>query len=81
MLATVVLHNFLMAQRDSGYFYSELVDREVNGELIPGQWRTETTSLASARISRANRSTREAFMYREQLCEYLYLHREEQGLV
>ncbi|XP_036338683.1 protein ALP1-like [Rhagoletis pomonella] len=71
VLATVVLHNYLMLDRNGGYFDPSLVDREENGIFTPGTWRQSSTDMRSIRISHSNRSTMEAFTLREELTDYL----------
>ncbi|XP_069963627.1 putative nuclease HARBI1 [Bactrocera oleae] len=72
VLATVVLHNYLMLDRSSGYFTEELVDHSENGAFVPGIWRQTTSQSPTFRISQANRSTAEAFASRDELAEYLF---------
>ncbi|XP_017467698.1 PREDICTED: uncharacterized protein LOC108360066 [Rhagoletis zephyria] len=71
ILATIVLHNYLMLDRDPNYFNENLVDHEVNGSLIPGTCRDTDTSMNSVRIGQTNRSSEEAFNLRETIANYL----------
>lgn len=70
VLATIVLHNFLILTKDTSYISPELVDRDSNGVVIPGNWRQDTT-LTSARTISANRASREAFEIRDCLAQFL----------
>ncbi|XP_039967913.1 protein ALP1-like [Bactrocera tryoni] len=71
VLATVVLHNFLMLQNDRNYFTLELADHSEGNREIPGRWREEANSLESFQPRVANRSTANAFQLRETLKEYI----------
>ncbi|XP_037817429.1 protein ALP1-like [Lucilia sericata] len=71
VLATVSLHNYLMADKNSGYFVDNFVDHEENGIFTPGTWRNSSERLQSSRISQANRSSSEVFALREELAAYL----------
>ncbi|XP_017469962.1 PREDICTED: uncharacterized protein LOC108361743 [Rhagoletis zephyria] len=44
VLATIVLHNYLMLDKKSGYFNEELVDHLENGVEVPGMKNSWTTS-------------------------------------
>ena len=74
--ATVVLHNFLMIKKASSYYPPNYVDTVVNGELQPGNWRTETQNniFESLGSSRHHNATREAYKLRKTLCSYLLNH-------
>ncbi|XP_028901043.2 uncharacterized protein LOC105219644 [Zeugodacus cucurbitae] len=71
VLATVVLHNFLMLQNDSNYFPLEHVDHSVGNKEINGRWRKEVNSLESFHPRTANRSSSKAFQLREKLKEFI----------
>lgn len=70
ILATIVLHNYLIFTKDITYTPPDFVDREVDGVTIPGQWRRDAT-LTSSRITTANRASQEAFAVRNQLARIL----------
>ncbi|XP_017469178.1 PREDICTED: uncharacterized protein LOC108361139 [Rhagoletis zephyria] len=70
ILATIVLQNYLMLDRDPNYFNENLVDHEVNGSLIPGTWRDTDTSMNSVKIGQINCSSEEAFNLRETIANY-----------
>ncbi|XP_065583929.1 uncharacterized protein LOC136042942 isoform X2 [Artemia franciscana] len=71
--AVCVLHNFLMvtnAQNGNSYFTPVLVDREANGQIIPGSWRRQSIPvLPSGNIS-GNFSGRDALKIREAFKDY-----------
>ncbi|XP_037939972.1 protein ALP1-like [Teleopsis dalmanni] len=69
VLATVVLHNFLILEKDDLYFTTDLVDHVENGTHIKGTWR-ETTPLPS-QTTMPQRSTSCAFHLRNILKSYL----------
>lgn len=70
VLATVVLHNFLMLQNDRNYFTLEVADHSVDNQEIHGRWR-EVKSLESFQPKTANRSSTSAFQLREKLKEFI----------
>lgn len=72
VLATVVLHNYLMLDKSCGYFEESLVDHEENGVIIPGAWRQSSESQPSFRISHANRSSASAFAVRDELTNHFF---------
>ncbi|XP_017493417.1 PREDICTED: putative nuclease HARBI1 [Rhagoletis zephyria] len=72
VLATVVLHNFLMLDRNSGYFNENFVDHIEDGTFTPGTWRQSGSKIRSIRVSQANRSSAEAFASREELTEHIF---------
>ncbi|XP_065355929.1 uncharacterized protein LOC135950314 [Calliphora vicina] len=57
VLATVVLHNFLMLKNDRNYFTIELVDHSIDNRDIEGQWSEDVHSLPSYQPRSANRSS------------------------
>lgn len=61
VLATTVLHNFLMLQNDRNYFTIELADHSIDNREIQGQWRDELHSLPSYQPTSSNRSSTTAF--------------------
>ncbi|XP_065564164.1 uncharacterized protein LOC136029592 [Artemia franciscana] len=71
--AVCVLHNFLMvtnAQNGNSYVTPVLVDREANGQIIPGSWRRQSIPvLPSGNIS-GNFSGRDALKIREAFKDY-----------
>lgn len=71
VLATIVLHNYLMLDKTSGYFDENLVDHEENGVFVPGTWRESSEYMSSFRISQANRSSTEVFAMRDELADFL----------
>ncbi|XP_067625733.1 putative nuclease HARBI1 [Eurosta solidaginis] len=71
VLATLVLHNFLMLQHDRNYFTLELVDRNEHNREISGQWRGEINPLESFQQRVVNRSSSHAFELRNSLKEFL----------
>ncbi|XP_036342327.1 protein ALP1-like [Rhagoletis pomonella] len=71
VLATVLLHNFLMLQNDRNYFTLELVDRNENNQEIHGQWRNEVNPLDSCRQGAVNRSSSYSFELRNILKEFI----------
>ena len=73
MLATIVLHNFMMLDRSSTYFTEDLVDHEENGTPVLGTWREEIQPLRSLN-SRPNRSSETAFEKRNTLKNYLMIN-------
>ncbi|XP_067625952.1 uncharacterized protein [Eurosta solidaginis] len=68
VLATIVLHNYLMLDSSSGYFDLNRASSDENGNFDCGQL---STRMASIQIAHSNRSTNEAFSLREELAEYL----------
>lgn len=72
VLATVVLHNYLMLDKTCGYFEESLVDHEKNGVIIRGTWRQASESQPSIRISHANRSSASAFAVRDELTNHFF---------
>ncbi|XP_017492641.1 PREDICTED: putative nuclease HARBI1 [Rhagoletis zephyria] len=71
VLATVVLHNFLMLQNDRNYFTLELADHSVGNQEIHGRWREEVNALDSYQARSVNRSYTNAFQLRELLKDFL----------
>lgn len=71
VLATVVLHNFLMLENDRNYFTLELVDHSVGNQEIQGQWREQINPLASNRMRAANRCSGTAFQLRDILKDFI----------
>ncbi|XP_036340413.1 uncharacterized protein LOC118749742 [Rhagoletis pomonella] len=69
VLATIVLHNYLMLDRESGYLNDELVE---NGVQVPGTWRESHAWLLSCRIAQANRSCADAFRSSDTLSDILF---------
>ncbi|XP_017485780.1 PREDICTED: uncharacterized protein LOC108374306 [Rhagoletis zephyria] len=73
VLATIVLHNYLMLDKKSGYFNEELVDHLENGVEVPGTWRESHAGLPSCRIAQANRSCADAFRSKDTLAPLIPL--------
>lgn len=71
VLATTVLHNFLMLQNDRNYFTIELADHSIDNREIQGQWRDELHSLPSYQPTSSNRSSTTAFELRNTLKDFL----------
>lgn len=71
VLATVVLHNYLMLKNDRNYFTAELVDHSGENRGIQGQWRAEVQSLPSYQPRSANRSSTTAFQLKEILKDFI----------
>ena len=46
-----MLHNFLITTNSSRYFLSIVVDREVDGNIIPGTWRNSSSLQPSGNLS------------------------------
>lgn len=74
VLATVVLHNFLMLQSDRNYYTIELADHSIGNREIQGQWREQTYSLPSYQPRPANRSSNTAFQLRDVLKDFCKIH-------
>jgi len=71
--AAVCLHNFLRRDNsDSEYITPDMIDRNLNGEFIPGSWRTLTNQWSFQDITRAgtNTSSRSAIAIRDEFCAY-----------
>lgn len=66
---TCILHNFLLGSDLSRHNFTTLVDREVNGQIIPGSWRN-SSSLESAGNLSSNFSSRNAILVRNTFKEY-----------
>lgn len=74
VLATVVLHNFLILNKSASYCPEDYVDREENETFVSGQWRNEGIELNSSRVFRGNRASRDAFSLRDILKDYIVSH-------
>lgn len=78
VLAAMCLHNFLKAKNDKTapqqqrYCPPQFVDREVEGEVIEGEWREPSGDDHLRPIGKcgAHRSTREAYSIRDTLSSY-----------
>ncbi|KAK2722668.1 hypothetical protein QYM36_003001 [Artemia franciscana] len=71
--AVCVLHNFLMvtnAQNGNSYFTSVLVDREANGQIIPGSWRRQSIPILPSGNISGNFSGRDALKIHEAFKDY-----------
>lgn len=76
---TVVLHNLLCTSNSETYVPPNYVDREVNGRLIEGQWRTESLNTRLVPLPRdarlaTNNVSNNASVVRDYLKEYLKHH-------
>ncbi|XP_011202945.2 uncharacterized protein LOC105225956 [Bactrocera dorsalis] len=71
VLATIIIHNFLMLQNDTDYFTLELVDHTVDNEEIDGRWRENANFLKTFQLGFSNRSSTQSFELREKLKEFI----------
>ncbi|XP_039966253.1 protein ALP1-like [Bactrocera tryoni] len=71
VLATILLHNFLMLQNDTDYFTLELVDHTVGNQEINGRWREDANFLKTFQLGICNRSSTHSFQLREKLKEFI----------
>ena len=67
--ACVVLHNFLCESNQGGYMPPEMLDREVDGLLVKGDWRKEKR-LQSVRFGKENNAATSGKSIREKYCAY-----------
>ncbi|XP_071051202.1 uncharacterized protein [Onthophagus taurus] len=70
--ATVVLHNYLRKYRNGGYYCSPGYGDQIgaNGEIIEGQWRSESFPLEGVQRLGSNNSSRKCMENRNLLCQY-----------
>ncbi|XP_032673109.1 protein ALP1-like isoform X2 [Odontomachus brunneus] len=77
IMAAVNLHNFLMTENNSVtdeniYCPLNYVDSEDNiGNITQGAWRFSLNNVNNLRRTNIHRATREAYVQRDTLCEYL----------
>lgn len=65
---SVCLHNWLR-DKNSNYIYKGLVDRDINGKIIPGDWRNNNNNLRSLQPINRN-PTVEAKKVRDSFAQY-----------
>lgn len=78
--ATIILHNLLCESNSHNYAPPRFVDTEVDGEIIPGSWRTEAIGSRMDRLPPglrwgARNFTRNASNIRNYLKDYLFANR------
>ena len=67
--AICVLHNFLITTNSLRYFQTVLVDREVDGSIIPGTWRNSSSLRQAGNLS-GNAASTNAIQVRNMFMEY-----------
>jgi len=72
VLALVVLHNYIMSSNERKYCPSHFVDQEIDGIVIPGQWRNEEIRSHIVRIGQvgSNQAAYTASAQRDTLRKY-----------